>query len=244
MACRQRFIPKTPPNPEPFHLITATFPSCKDQPSGWGRLSRLATFITFLIGSFCFSQSDSPQKILFLGDSLTAGFGLSKTEAFPQKIQEKLDAGGYDYQVVNAGISGDTSAGGLRRIDWLLRQKPAILFLALGANDGLRGVQPDETAKNLSSIIDRARKKYPEVQILLAGMKVPPNLGGDYARAFEAVFDKVSVQKQVALMPFLLQDVAGQAKLNLADGIHPTEEGHRIIAENVWTYLEPLLVKP
>lgn len=205
---------------------------------------QLIVIATLLLGVYAMAQSESTRKILFLGDSLTAGYGLSKDEAYPQLIQEKLDHGGYRYQVVNAGISGDTSAGGLRRIDWLLRQEPAILFLALGANDGLRGVNPGETMKNLSAIIEKTRNKYPEVQILVAGMKVPPNLGGTYAETFVEVFEKLSVQQQVALMPFLLEGVAGRAELNLADGIHPNREGQKIVADHVWTYLEPLLVKP
>lgn len=185
-----------------------------------------------------FAQSG---HILVLGDSLTAGYGIGKEAAFPALIQQKLQQQDLAYEVTNAGLSGDTSAGGLRRIEWVLRKPVDILILELGANDGLRGVQPDETYKNLQAIIDKTKAKFPDVQILVAGMQMPPNLGSQYTDAFRELFPRLAEANEAALIPFLLKDVAGRPKLNLEDGIHPTAEGHQIVAETVWTYLEPLL---
>jgi acyl-CoA thioesterase-1 len=183
----------------------------------------------------------APRVILFLGDSITAGYGLDLDQAFPALIQEKIDAKSWNFKVVNAGQSGDTSAGGLNRLDWLLKNRVDILILELGANDGLRGLPAETTRKNLQAIIDRTKGKYPEAKVIVAGMKVPPNMGGDYGRKFEAVFADLAKKNKAVLIPFVLEGVGGSRELNLADGIHPTAKGHEIVAANVWKVLEPVL---
>ena len=183
----------------------------------------------------------APGVILFLGDSITAGYGLDLDQAFPALIQEKIDAQRWNYRVINAGQSGDTSAGGLNRIDWLLKNRIDVLVLELGANDGLRGLPTETTSKNLQAIIDRTRGKYPEAKIIVAGMKVPPNMGGEYGRKFEAVFMDTAKKNRAALIPFILEGVGGSRELNLGDGVHPTAKGHEIVAANVWKVLEPVL---
>lgn len=189
-------------------------------------------------------QPDSLPVILFLGNSLTAGYGLSPEEAFPALIQEKLDSAGYRYRVVNAGISGETSAGGVRRVDWLFQNPVAVLVLELGANDALRGHDLRSTRANLQTIIDRARAHDPRIEIVLAGMQAPPNLGSRYTEEFRQLFVDLASENDAALIPFLLEGVGGISELNQADGIHPTAEGHRIMAENVWRVLEPVLHPP
>jgi acyl-CoA thioesterase-1 len=179
--------------------------------------------------------------VLFLGTSLTAGYGLPLDQAFPALIQERIDAAGLDYRVVNAGVSGDTSAGGRRRIDWLLRLPVAVLVLELGANDMLRGLDPGHLRENLQAIVDRTRAAHPEARVLVAGMRAAPNLGPRYARAFDAVYPELARANDAALLPFVLDGVAGRPALNQADGIHPTAEGHRRIADGVWRALAPLL---
>ena len=183
----------------------------------------------------------APRVILFLGDSIKAGYGLDPEQAFPALIQEKIDAKGWNFKVVNAGQSGDTSAGGLNRLDWLLKNRVDILILELGANDGLRGLPPETTKSNLQAIIERTQAKYPEVKIIVAGIKVPPNMGGDYGRKFEAVFVDVAKKNKALLIPFVLEGVGGSRELNLPDGVHPTAKGHEIVAANVWKVLEPIL---
>jgi acyl-CoA thioesterase-1 len=182
-----------------------------------------------------------PRIILFLGDSITAGYGLDPVEAFPALIQQKIDARRWDFQVVNAGQSGDTSAGGLGRLDWLLKNRVDVLVLELGANDALRGLPVETTRKNLQAIIERTKHKYPEAKVILAGMKVPPNMGGDYGRKFEAVFADLAKKNNVLLIPFILEGVGGVRELNLADGIHPTARGQEMVAAHVWKVLEPVL---
>jgi acyl-CoA thioesterase I len=184
------------------------------------------------------SSVDARKTILFFGDSITAGYGIDEQEAFPALIQLRVDSLGLPWKVVNAGLSGETSAGGLRRIDWLLQQPVDILVLELGGNDGLRGVSPEDTRRNLEEIIDRTRATYPDVRIILAGMQIPPNMGLEYATAFADVYPSVARSKQVELIPFILEGVGGVPDLNLADGIHPTAEGHRIVAETVWKGLQ------
>jgi acyl-CoA thioesterase I len=181
--------------------------------------------------------------LLVLGDSLTAGYGLDPSRAYPAELQKKIDAAGLDIEVVNAGLSGETSAGGARRIDWLLKRRVDILLLELGANDGLRGIPLESTRKNLQEIIDKTRRKYPDVQIVVAGMLVPPNLGPDYSRSFRDLFRDLAKRNDATLIPFLLEGVAGKPELNQADGIHPTSEGHKIVAENVWDVIRPLLTR-
>jgi acyl-CoA thioesterase I len=201
----------------------------------------LALLLVLGLNAGLFGSPES-RRILVLGDSLAAGYG-TIGPAFPAVLQEKIAAAGLDYAVVNAGVSGDTTAGGLGRIDWLLRSPVDVLVLELGANDGLRGIPLDSTKRNLQSIIDRTRARYPEVRVVIAGMLVPPNLGPDYTRRFREIFEEVAAENAAALIPFLLAGVAGRPELNLPDGIHPTPEGHRIMAENVWKVLGPLLEK-
>jgi acyl-CoA thioesterase-1 len=188
-----------------------------------------------------FQSSNTPKNILFFGDSLTAGYGLSPEEAFPALVEKKLLKNGKAAKIVNAGLSGETSAGGLSRIDWILRQPVDIFILELGANDGLRGLPLEQTEKNLQQIIDKVKLKNPKVKIVIAGMMVPPNMGSEYTSKFRKIFPELAKKNNAALIPFLLQDVAGNEKLNLADGIHPNPEGHRIVAENVYKVVGLLL---
>ncbi|PYR33505.1 MAG: arylesterase [Acidobacteria bacterium] len=178
-------------------------------------------------------------RIVALVDSLTAGLGLAPDQAFPAVLQRRLDDEGLTYEVVNAGVSGDTSAGGLRRLDWSLEGDVRILIVALGGNDALRGLPVEELRSNLSSIISQAQARG--IRVILAGMEAPPNYGPVYARSFHQVFPDLAKQYQVALLPFLLQGVAGVAPLNQSDGIHPTVEGARMVADNVWTVLQPMV---
>jgi acyl-CoA thioesterase-1 len=188
------------------------------------------------------TNSQSEEKtILFFGNSLTAGYGLDPSEAFPALIQKKIDSLGYNYKVVNAGLSGETTAAGKNRIGWVLRQPVDIFILELGGNDGLRGISPEETRRNLEEIIDKVRQSYPDVKIILAGMQIPPSMGQAYTTQFQEVFPRVAREKDVELVPFLLEGVGGERDLNLPDGIHPNEEGHQIVADNVWQELKPLL---
>jgi acyl-CoA thioesterase-1 len=179
--------------------------------------------------------------VVVLGDSLTAGQGVTRDEAYPALLEARLRGEGFPYRVVNAGVSGDTSAGGLRRVDWVLRTKPAVVIVALGANDGLRGLPVDALGENLTTIVRRLRAAG--ARVLLAGMRVPPNYGDDYARAFAAVFPAVARRTGVPLAPFLLDGVAGNARLNQPDGIHPTPEGQRMMADRLWPHLRPLLTR-
>ncbi len=182
--------------------------------------------------------------VLFLGTSLTAGYGLPSESAFPALIQRRIDRAGLDYRAVNAGVSGDTSAGGLRRIDWLLRMPVSVLVLELGANDMLRGLDPEAMRKNLVEIIERTRATYPKATLLIAGMRAAPNLGFDYRDGFESVFPDLAEKYHAPLIPFLLEDIAAKPELTLEDGIHPTAEGHSLIAGRVWRQLAGLLGAP
>lgn len=186
-------------------------------------------------------SKEDEKVILFYGNSITAGYQLDMDQAFPALIQKRIDSLGLNYQTINAGLSGETSAGGKSRIDWVLRTVPDIFFLELGANDGLRGLPLEETYKNLQDIIDAVEKENPEVKIIIAGMMVPPNLGEDYTSEFKNLFPKLSKENDAIYIPFLLEGVAGNPELNLGDGIHPTPEGHKIVAETAWKYLQPLL---
>lgn len=187
------------------------------------------------------SAAPAPRVILFLGDSITAGFGLDPEQAFPGLIEEKIEARRWPFRVINAGQSGDTSAGGLGRMDWLLKNRVEVLVLELGGNDGLRGLPVETTRKNLQAIIDKTREKYPQARVILAGMKVPPNMGRDYGKQFEAIYPELAKKNKAVLIPFILEGVGGVRELNLPDGIHPTAKGHEIIANTVWKYLEPVL---
>ena len=189
--------------------------------------------------SFAPAEARGDGVVVALGDSLTAGFGVAADEAFPARLEARLRTEGYAYRVVNAGASGDTTSGGLRRVDWVLRTSPEVVIVALGANDGLRGQSPQATRANLEEIV--ARLQAAGARVLLAGMRLPPNYGGDYTKEFEAVFPAVARRAKVSLMPFLLDGVAGIPRLNQADGIHPTAAGHQVIADHLWPYLRPLL---
>ncbi len=185
---------------------------------------------------------DNVKSIVFFGNSLTAGYGLESTDlAFPNLIQKKIDSLGLGYRAVNAGLSGETSAGGKDRIDWLLKEPIAVFVLELGANDGLRGIPPESTYKNLGEIVDKVRKVNPDCKFILAGMMVPPSMGETYFEEFKAIFPKLAKEKDMTLVPFLLEGVAGIQKLNQKDAIHPTAEGQFILADNVWAHLKGLL---
>lgn len=186
-------------------------------------------------------QKSNTKNILFFGTSLTAGLGLDPSEAYPALIQNRIDSLKLPYHVINAGLSGETSAAGKSRIDWLLKQKIDVFVLELGANDGLRGIAVTETAKNLQAIIDAVKNKYPEVKMVMAGMQVPPNMGSTYANDFKEMFPKLAEKNNMVLIPFLLDKVGGVPKLNQPDGIHPTAEGDKILAENVWVKLKGVL---
>ena len=187
-------------------------------------------------------KAEPPKKtVVFLGDSLTAGLGVQPSEAFPSLVAEKIRAAGLPFEVQNAGLSGDTSAGGLRRIDWLLQRPIDVLVLELGANDGLRGLDLKSMKTNLQTIIDKTKAKNPQVKIVLAGMQVPPNLGPEYATGFQRVFDELARENKATLIPFLLEGVGGHRELNQQDLIHPSPAGHRIVADLVWRTLEPIL---
>lgn len=201
----------------------------------------VAKITLFIAITLLFQASTDPKVILFFGDSLTAGYGLSPNEAFPALIEKNCVAKNTPCKTINSGLSGETSAGGLSRIDWVLRQPVDVFVLELGANDGLRGLPLDQTRKNLQAIIDKVRIKYPQVKLVIAGMLVPPNMGPDYTSEFRKIFPELAKKNKATLIPFILQDVAGYEKLNLSDGIHPNPEGHKIVARNVYKILVPLL---
>jgi acyl-CoA thioesterase I len=187
-------------------------------------------------------QVQAEQKtILFFGNSLTAGYGIDKEDSFAGLTQARLDSLGEDYKVINGGLSGETTAGGLSRLDWFLEDEPEVFVLELGGNDGLRGIQLTETKSNLLAIIDKVRTKYPDTKIILAGMQIPPNMGKEYTDEFRAIYPAVAMEKNVTLIPFLLEGVAGNPELNLPDGIHPTEDGHKIVFRTIWPFIEKLI---
>lgn len=189
------------------------------------------------------SSEKDEKVILFFGNSLTAGYGLESAEAFPAIIQRYIDSLGLPYEVINAGLSGETTASGKNRLDWVLDQEVDIFVLELGANDGLRGIPLEETRRNLQEIIDMVKKENPDIKIVLAGMQIPPNLGQNYTEGFRRIFPELAEKNDIELIPFLLKDVAGIPELNQGDGIHPTAEGYKIVAQNVWEVLEPMLVE-
>ena len=203
-------------------------------------IPRLAVILGLAAGA---ARAGEPPTLLFFGDSLTAGYGLEDpaTEAYPAVIQRKIAAAGLAWRVVNAGLSGETSAGGLRRVDWVLRQRVDCFVLELGGNDGLRGIPPATTEANLQGIIDRVRAKDPAAKIILVGIEAPPNMGPDFTRAFAAIFPALAARNHLPLIPFLLKGVAGRPGLNQADGIHPTAKGHAAVAETVWSVLKSVL---
>lgn len=225
------------------------------------RISQYTSFVTILLLSFLFSCNQKPTEsrssiaeeetanpgieeaktILFFGNSLTAGYGLEPEESFVGIIQQKIDSLNLGYEVINGGLSGETTASGLNRLDWFLEEEPSVFVLELGGNDGLRGIPVAETRRNLQQIIRLVQEKYPSAHILLAGMQIPPNMGQTYSHEFRTVFPDLAQKEKVTLIPFLLEGVAGDPDLNLPDGIHPSAEGHLIVAETIWGYLKPLL---
>jgi len=186
------------------------------------------------------SAAERP-SVVFLGTSLTAGLGLEPEQAYPALIQQKIDSAGLEFRVVNAGVSGETSAGARRRIDWLLREPVAVLVIETGANDGLRGLPADSLRANIQAVLDRARRLQPAPRLVLIGMRVPPNYGRAYSQQFQTIYSEVARANGAELVPFLLEGVGGVAGLNQPDGIHPTAEGQRVMAETVWRVMEPLL---
>lgn len=202
----------------------------------------IVSFLSF-VGSALAADDVKTKTIIFFGDSLTAGYGLDDpgSESYPASIERKIKSARLPYRVVNAGLSGETSSGGLRRVDWILRQPVDLFVLALGANDGLRGIEPSVTRANLDAIVDRVRAKSPNARIVVAGMMMPPSMGAAYAREYAAVFPAVAKKANATFIPFLLENVGGRDELNQPDRVHPTPEGHAIIAETVWKVLQPLL---
>ena len=188
-------------------------------------------------------QTGNNKVIMFFGDSLTAGYGLDTEEAFPAVIQQIVDSLNLNYTVVNAGLSGETTASGRNRLDWVLNQKADVFILELGANDGLRGIPLNETRLNLQAIVNSVKEKNPDTVIILAGMQIPPNMGQEYTKEFRRIFPELADQNETYLIPFLLDNVAGIPELNQEDGIHPTVQGQKIVANNVWEVLEPVLTK-
>jgi acyl-CoA thioesterase-1 len=198
-------------------------------------------FLGIIVTLLLFQGSSTTKTIMFFGDSLTAGYGLSPEEAFPYLLEQRLNEQGKNCKVINAGLSGETTAGGLSRIDWVLRQPIDVFVLELGGNDGLRGLPLEQTKSNLQAIINKVKAKNPNVKIVVAGMMVPPNMGDDYSTAFRKVFPEIAKKNNATLIPFLLEGVAGNEKLNLPDGIHPNPEGHKIVANNLLKVIGPLL---
>ena len=187
------------------------------------------------------NANHTAKRIVILGDSVTAGYGLDPKEAYPALLQKKITAAKLPYTVANAGVSGDTTAGGLRRVAWAMTKGADVLVIALGGNDGLRGIAPGETKKNLLGIVAKARTKNPKIKILVAGMQMPDNMGPGFTARFKALFAEVTRESKATLIPFLLEGIGGVEKLNQADGIHPTAEGQMKVAENVWKILQPTI---
>jgi len=187
------------------------------------------------------AAATNKKNILFFGNSLTAGYGIEPSQAFPALIQKKIDSLNLNYTVVNGGVSGETSSGGNGRIDWALRQPVDVFILELGGNDGLRGIAVQETRKNLQEIIDKVVAKNPQTKLILAGMQMPPSMGQDYIKEFRNLYPELASKNKMSFIPFLLEGVGGESELNQRDGIHPNEKGAIIVAENVWKILQPLL---
>lgn len=210
--------------------------SCKDNP----KKRETETETSSVVKDTVSKKTDSSVILLF-GDSLTAGLGVDPEEAFSALIQSKIDSLNLDYQVVNAGLSGETTASGVNRLNWVLDQDVKIIMIELGANDGLRGVPLEETEKNLQKMIDMVREKDPKIKIVLAGMQIPPNMGKEYTSRFKNIFPELAKKNNVYLIPFMLENVGGIPELNQGDGIHPTAEGHKIVAKNVWEILKKIV---
>lgn len=215
-------------------IILFFIASCSEKPIKKPKIEEIKP----VVSQTAAENKGSTKTILFFGNSLTAGMGLDPELAFPGLIQLKIDSLSLDYKVINSGLSGETTASGKNRLNWVLNQQIDIFVLELGANDGLRGISLDETRKNLQLIIDRVKEHNPEVIIVLSGMQIPPNLGIEYTEDFQLIFPELAERNDIPLIPFLLKDVAGNPNLNQPDGIHPTKEGHVIVATNVWEVLK------
>jgi acyl-CoA thioesterase-1 len=203
-------------------------------------ISRKAIILLLLMTASA-ASAQTPKTVVVLGDSIAAGYGVEPEQAYPALLQDKVNAAGMPFKIIDAGVSGDTTTDGLGRLDWLLKRKIDVLIVELGGNDGLRGIPVTTIRSNLQAIIDRAKGKYPNIKIIIAGMRMPANLGQDYVDAYAKVFPEVATKNYATLVPFLLQGVGGDPALNQPDGIHPTPEGHKIVAENVWKVLKPIL---
>ncbi len=225
---------------EPAAEPPAASPPPSAPRDGFGQ--RFGTDVTSQPGRSTAAVREDRPRVVAFGDSLTSGLGVAQEEAYPAQLQRRLDAAGYRYRVINAGVSGDTTAGGVRRVEWVLNSRPAIVILELGANDGLRGIDLADTRANLETIIQRLQAA--SVTVVLAGMKLPPNYGKDYTARFAALYPELAKKYRVPLMPFFLEGVAASEALNQADGIHPTEAGYRVIVENLIKTLQPFLTKP
>lgn len=220
-----------------YFIFTILFFSCKGDTVKNDTNKKIENTVTDGV-----AEVTNSKKILFFGDSLTAGYGLDdQNDAFPSLIQSTIDSLGLNYTVINSGVSGETSSGGKSRIDWILKQKIDIFILELGANDGLRGIPLKETRKNLQDIIDTVNKKMPNATIILAGMELPPNMGPEYTTEFRGLFADLASENKLPFIPFILKDVGGVPELNLEDGIHPTAEGHKIVAKTVWSVLKEMV---
>ena len=202
----------------------------------------LSLILTFCVSTQSEGQNAEVKTILFFGDSITAGLGVDKDQAFPALIQDRIDSLGMKYEVINGGLSGETSAGGLRRIDWVLQRKIDVMILELGGNDGLRGIDLSSTKENLQQIIDKVESTYPEVQIILAGMQVPPNLGQEYTRQFQEIYPSLAEKNDLPLIPTIMNKLGGSEQFMQSDGLHPTSKGHELIAETIWDKLKPIFM--
>ncbi len=202
----------------------------------------LVTACWLALGALLVAAEAERKTVVVLGDSIAAGYGVEAGESFPDLLQKRIAEKKLPWEIVNAGVSGDTTAGGVRRMPWLLKRRVDVLLVELGGNDGLRGLAPEQTRANLEKIIALAREKYPDVKIILAGMQMPSNMGADYTKKFSALFAEVAREQRTGLIPFVLEGVGGKAELNQPDRIHPNPEGHKIVAQNVWAVLEPVLL--
>lgn len=210
------------------------------RPVGIGLVGRLGSLL-LLLGAAVLGAAEPVKTMVFFGDSITAGAGVDPDEAYPAVLQRKLSEAHRPWRVVNAGLSGETTSGGLRRLDWVLRQPVDLIVIELGGNDGLRGISPALTRSNLQAMIDLIHQVHPATRIVLAGMQMPTNLGPDYTREFAQIYPQLAEHNHILLIPFLLAGVGGVPELNQPDGIHPTPEGHRKVAETVWAVLAPVL---
>lgn len=218
-----------------YFLVFLLFVSCKESPKKVSEGTRSTPTESIS------EVATDTKTILFFGNSLTAGYGLDTEEAFPALIQNRIDSLGLNYTAINSGLSGETTSGGLNRLNWVLNQKVDVFVLELGANDGLRGIPLKETRNNLQSIIDLVKAKNPNTEIILAGMQIPPNMGQNYTTEFRKIYPDLAEKNKLQLIPFLLEGVAGIPELNLQDGIHPTAEGQKIVRDNIWGILKDLL---